>query len=120
MTGRCELSYERWHMIEEFVSPPQVMGGPRRDDRQRLNGIFWILYSGATWRDLPERYGPGKIVYQRFRQWRDDGTFDQGLARLRLRQDGLMDLDTWMADSTSSRATRAAGSAGKMGGRKNR
>ena len=122
MTGRYELSGERWDMIKDIVSPAQVMGRPRRDDRQMLNGIVWILGSGAKWRDLPERYGPWKTVYQRFRQWRDDVTFDQVLARLhlRLRQDGLMDLDTWMVDSTSIRATRAAGGAGNKGGRKNR
>ncbi len=45
MTGRYELFDERWHMIEDIVSPPQVMGRPRRDDRQMLNGIFWILCS---------------------------------------------------------------------------
>jgi transposase len=82
-----------------------------------LNGIFWILCSGAKWRDLPERYGPWKTVYDRFRQWRDDGTFEAILARLqlRLREDGLMDLDTWMIDSTSICATRAASGGGKKG-----
>ncbi|GGH93332.1 hypothetical protein GCM10007363_17690 [Pseudomonas fluvialis] len=87
-----------------------------------LNGIFWILCSGAKWRDLPERYGPWKTVYQRFRQWRDNGTFEQVLRHLhlRLREDGLIDLDTWMVDSTSIRATRAASGAGKRGARENR
>ena len=118
MADRYELSDQRWHMIEDIVSPPQVMGRPRRDDRQMLNGILWILCSGAKWRDLPERYGPWKIVYQRFRQWRDDGTFDRILTRLhlRLREDGTVDLDTWMVDSTSIRATRSASGAGKKGG----
>lgn len=65
---------------------------------------------------------PWKTVHQRFRQWRDDGTFEQVLRHfhLRLREDGLIDLDTWMVDSTSIRATRAASSAGKRGVRKNR
>ena len=122
MSGRYEISAQRWALIEPIVSPPQHMGRPRRDDRQMLNGIFWILCSGAKWRDLPERYGPWKTVYQRFRQWRDDGTFEQVLRHLhlRLREDGLIDLDTWMVDSTSIRATRAASGAGKRGARKNR
>lgn len=78
--------------------------------------------SGAKWRDLPERYGPWKTVNQRFRQWRDDGTFEQVLQHLHLclREDGLIDLDTWMVDSTSIRATRAASCARKKGGRKSR
>lgn len=98
------------------------MGRPRRDDLQILNWILWILYSGAQWRDLPERYGPWMTVYQRFRQWCDDGTFDQMLTRLHLclREDGYMDLDTWMVDSTSIRATRSASCAGKKGDLKNR
>ena len=97
MTGRYELSDQRWQMIEDIVSPPQTMGRPRRDDRQMLNGILWILCSGA--------------------QWRDDGAFDEMLTRLhlRLREDGNMDLDTWMVDSTSIRATRSASGAGKKG-----
>ncbi|WP_296267041.1 IS5 family transposase [Pseudomonas sp. UBA6562] len=118
MVGRYEISSERWAMIEAIVSPPQRMGRPRRDDRQMLNGSFWILCSGAKWRDLPERFGPWKTVYQRFRQWRDNGTFEQVLRHLhlRLREDGFIDLDTWMVDSTSVRATRAASGAGKKGG----
>lgn len=122
MTGRYEISSERWAMIETIVSPPQRMGRPRRDDRQMLNGIFWILCSGAKWRDLPQRFGPWKTVYQRFRQWRDNGTFEQVLRHLhlRLREEGFIDLDTWMVDSTSIRATRAASGAGKKGARRNR
>ncbi|WP_185838706.1 transposase, partial [Pseudomonas aeruginosa] len=62
MTDRYEISTQRWAMIEAIVSPPQRMGRPRRDDRQMLNGIFWILCSGAKWRDLPDRFGPWKTV----------------------------------------------------------
>ncbi len=118
MAGRYELSDHSWSLIKDIVSPHQSMGRPRRDDRQVLNGIFWVLCSGAKWRDLPERYGPWSTVYARFRQWRDDGTFDAVLARLqlKLREDGLMDLDTWMVDATAVRATRAASGGGKKGG----
>lgn len=82
-----------------------------------LNGIFWILCSGVKWRDLPERFGPWKTVYQRFRQWRDDGTLERILSRLhlKLREDGYMDLDTWMTDSISTQATRSAVGGGKKG-----
>lgn len=92
MSDRYEISAQRWALIEPIVSPPQRMGRPRRDDRQMLNSIFWILCSGAKWRDLPEHYGPWKTVHQRFRQWRDDGTFERVLRHLhlRLREDGLI------------------------------
>jgi transposase len=62
-------------------------------------------------------YGPWKTVCQRFKQWRDNGTFEQVLQHLhlRLREDGFIDLNTWMVDSTSIRATRYASGAGKKG-----
>jgi transposase len=96
MTGRYEIPSHSWSLIEDIVSPPQRMGRLRRDDRQVLNGIFWVLCSGAKWRYLPDRYGPWTTVYDRFRHWRDNGTFDAVLERLhlKLREDGLMGLDT--------------------------
>lgn len=70
-----------------------------------------------SWRDLPERFVPWSTVYQRFRDWRDDGTFERVLERLHIRpnREGLIDLDTWMIDSTAVRATRASLGAGKKG-----
>lgn len=121
-TERYEPSTQHWTLIQDIASPPQRMGRPRHDDREMFNGLFWILCSGAKWRDLPERYGPWKTVYQRFRRWRDNATFARILPRLhlKLRQDGYLDLDTWMIDSTMIRATRAASGGGKKGVRTNR
>ncbi|KUM44289.1 hypothetical protein AR540_21260 [Pseudomonas sp. EpS/L25] len=85
MAKRYELPDEAWELIADVVSPEQTRGRPRSDDRLMLNGILWILCSGAAWRDLPERFGPWSTVYQRFRDWRDDGTFDRVLERLRRR-----------------------------------
>lgn len=67
MAGRYELSDQSWETIEDIVSPSQPIGRPRGDDRQVLNGIFWILCSGAKWRDLPERHGPWKTAVMQFR-----------------------------------------------------
>lgn len=88
-------------------SPDQKMGRPRSNDQLMLNGIFWILCSGTAWRDLLERFGPWSTVYQRFRYWRNGGTFEQLLERLhiRLNQEGLINLDTWMINFTAVRAT---------------
>ena len=122
MAKRYELPDAAWELIVDLVSPEQKMGRPRSDDRLMLNGIFWLLCSGAAWRDLPERFGPWSTVYQRFRDWRNRGTFDQMLKRLhiRLNEQGLIDMETWMIDSTAVRATRASSGAGKKGGLKNR
>jgi transposase len=47
------------------------------DDRRVLNGIFWVLGSGASWRDLPETYGPRTTCNNRFVRWRRAGVWDQ-------------------------------------------
>lgn len=115
MARRYELPDGAWELIKYLVSPEQKMGRPRSDDRLVLNSIFWILCSGAAWLDLPERFGPWSTAYQRFRNRRDDGTFDRVLEQLhvRLNQEGLIDLDAWMIDSTALRATRDSSGAGK-------
>jgi transposase len=80
-----------------------------------LNGMLWILRSGAPWRDLPERYGNYKSVNHRFNRWRRDGTFDRVLKALQIRLDkqGKIDWDLWLVDGTSVRASRAAAGARK-------
>ena len=54
---RYELSDSEWSVIDARL-PNKPRGVPRVDDRRVLNGIFWILRSGAPWRDLPAIYGP--------------------------------------------------------------
>lgn len=66
------------------VTTTNKTGRPRNNDRLMLNGILWILCSGATWRDLPERFGAWSTVYQRYRDWRDDGTLEHVLSRLQI------------------------------------
>ena len=118
---RHELSDQEWGLIEDLFPVPQQpqRGRPPRDHRHVLNGLFWILSTGAAWRDLPERYGPWQTVYDRFATWRLDGTFDRIIERLQVKLDeqGLIDFDTWCVDATSVRATRAAAGAVKKGGR---
>ena len=57
--------------------PNKARGVPRVDDRRILNGIFWVLRSGAPWRDLPKSYGPHTTCYNRFVRWRRAGVWDQ-------------------------------------------
>ena len=61
----------------EPLLPNKPRGVPRVDDRRVLNGIFWVLRSGAPWRDLPERYGPRTTCYNRFVRWRKAGVWDR-------------------------------------------
>ena len=52
-------------------------GGIAQDNRRFINGVFWILRTGAPWRDLPPCYGKWGTVYQRFRRWRDKGLWEK-------------------------------------------
>ncbi len=79
-----------------------------------LNGVLWVLCPGATWRDLTERFGPWSTVYQRFRDWWDDGTFDQLLERLHISlESGRVNRPGYL-DDRLQRSTRTSG-AGKRG-----
>ena len=113
---RYELTDEQWDQIQGlFPCPEGGRGRPAKSHRLMFNGILWVLFSGAAWRDLPERFGPWKTVYDRFRRWQADGTFDKILQQLQLRLDeeGLLDWSAWFVDSTVSRAHKAAAGARK-------
>ena len=69
---RYELSDNEWTIIRVML-PNKPRGVARVDDRRVLNGIFWVLRSGAPWRDLPEVYGPRTTCYNRFVRWRRAG-----------------------------------------------
>ena len=60
---RYEFSDCEWGVIKPML-PNKPRGIPRVDDRRVLNGIFWVLRSGAPWRDLPENYGPHTTCYK--------------------------------------------------------
>lgn len=116
MTSRYEVTQAQWEEIRDLVERKRKRTGRQlRDDRELLNGMFWVLCSGASWRDVPERYGPWPTVYDRYRSLKDDGTLDRLLARLQIRLDaeGLVDLDTWYIDSSTIRASRVAAGAKK-------
>ena len=70
--ARFDLSDTEWAVIEPLL-PRKGRGLARRDDRTILNGIFYILRTGAPWRDLPGRYGPHTTVYIRYVRWGQRG-----------------------------------------------
>ena len=73
---RYDLTDFEWSVIEPLL--PMDRRGPKpQNNRQVLNGIFWVLRAGAPWRDLPERYGPYTTAYNRFNRWRKAGIWDR-------------------------------------------
>jgi len=118
MVGRHCLTDDQWELIADLVTVKRKpVGRPPKDRRVILNGIFWILRTGAAWRDLPERFGKWQTVYDHFNNWSKDGTFDAILRRL---QQGVLDAeqideDLWCIDGTIIRAARCAAGAEKKG-----
>ncbi|NEA39888.1 IS5 family transposase, partial [Streptomyces sp. SID11385] len=113
---RHELTDEAWALIAPLLVPGR-MGRPVRDRRQVVNGILWKLSTGAAWRDLPERYGPWKTVYERFRHWSADGTWERLLAHVQQHSDAVGEVDWTLVcvDSTTVRAHQHAAGARKRG-----
>ena len=109
---RYELTDEAWERIEPLL-PKQGAGGQWNDHRTTLNGMFWILNSGAQWRDMPDRYGKWKSVYDRYRRWTREGLFDRILQRLHIQldDDGRIDWSVFDVDGSNVRAHRSAAGA---------
>ena len=74
-----KLTNEQWQRIEPIItsSTPSKdpRGRPARDPREVLNGILWILRTGAPWKDLPQRYPPYQTCHRRFHQKGRPGGF---------------------------------------------
>ena len=73
---RYDLTDFEWSVIEPLL-PTDRRGPKPQNNRRVLNGIFWVLRTGAPWRDLPERYGPYTTSYNRFNRWRKAGIWDR-------------------------------------------
>jgi Putative transposase of IS4/5 family (DUF4096) len=70
---RYELTDHEWAAIKPML-PNKPRGVPRVNDRRVLNGIFWVLRSGAPWRDLPDAFGSYTTCYNRFVHARQEQT----------------------------------------------
>src|ERR687893_731295 len=86
MARREELTDEQWALIEPLIPPlprrEDGRGRPWRDTREVMNGVLWILRSGARWQDLPDRFPPYQTCHRRFQQWVREGTLREVLEAL--------------------------------------
>ena len=106
--GRYDLTDFEWGVIAPLL-PNKSRGVPRVDDRRVLNGIFWVLRSGAPWRDLPERYGPYTTAYNRFNRWRKAAVWDHIMDAITQAHDG----EVQMMDTSIVRVHQHAAGAKK-------
>ena len=115
--GRGELTDPQWQQLEPLLPPQKpATGRPAKDHRRIINGILWVLRTGAPWRDLPERYGPWCTVASRFYRWRKKGRWDRllGAVQQQAHIQGKLDWGVHYVDSTMVRAHQhAAGARGK-------
>ena len=80
---RHDLSDHAWSLLEPHLPGQEGQwGGVAEDNRRFLNGVFWILRTGAPWRDLPPDYGSWNNTHRRFSRWRDKGIWEKLLELL--------------------------------------
>src|SRR5436190_24228319 len=80
-----DLTDAQWTVLEPTFRPrrrPDGRGRPWTDARAVLNGVLWVLRTGAPWHDLPRRYPPYRTCHRRFQQWQRSGRLDRLLHRL--------------------------------------
>lgn len=113
MARREELADEQWMLIEPLfdkINEIQTRGRPARPAREVLNGVLWILRSGARWSDLPDRFPPYQTCHRRFQSWVKDGTLKKVLETLAedLYKRGKLDLSETSIDGTFASAKKGA------------
>jgi transposase len=98
---RHELTDEQWQVVEPLLPVSGAKGRPRIDDRRVINGMLFKAKTGVAWRDLPERYGPWKTVYNRFWRWTRNGTLSDLVGKARVIAEAIDELDRDLAREVS-------------------
>lgn len=84
-SNRVKLTADQWKFVKEFIPEKEFQrdrGGQWRDPKTVLEGIFWILETGAQWKHLPAEFGSYKTVHRRYQNWVRQGVFEQILHAL--------------------------------------
>jgi transposase len=115
-----DLTDEQWALIEPLIPHPTPKradrpGRPRRDNRPILNGILWILRTGAQWKHLPRNYPPYQTCHRRFQEWVRTGVMATMLRELArdLQERGGIDLEECFIDGTFVAAKKGGPASGR-------
>ena len=85
---RHDISDRVWEILDPHLpGKAGLWGGLAKDNRQFINAVFWIIRTGAPWRDLPPDYGDWKNTHRRFCRWRDKGIWELILEKLAVEKD---------------------------------
>jgi transposase len=113
MAGRWELNDEQWAAVEPVLRPQRradKRGRPWQETRAVLNGVLWVLGTGAQWRELPGKYPSYQTCHRRFQQWVRSGKLEETLKQLarHLHERGQLNLEEAFVDATFANAKKGA------------
>jgi len=114
-----DLTDPQWKLVEPILPSDPVRddgrGRPWSNPRIVLNGVLWILRTGAPWKDLPPRYGPYQTAHRRFQNWVRSDVMERLLLTLaeHLKEAGGLDLKECFVDGTFVPAKKGGSWSGK-------
>src|SRR5471032_3035341 len=81
-----DMSDEEWQMVApllpELRPRSELRGRPLANTRAVLNGVLWVMYSGASWSTLPRKYPSYQTCHRRFKAWHDSGVLGRVMQQL--------------------------------------
>jgi transposase len=114
------LSDKQWAKVEPLLPKSRSGGRPWADNRRVLEGILWVLKTGARWRDLPKEYPSASTCWRRLRRWEEEGiwlkVWRQFLSELD--QHGRLDWSESFLDGSFAPAKKGASASAKPSGAK--
>src|SRR5579872_6618004 len=115
-----DLTDEQWRVLSPLIPRPRMRddgrGRPWKDSRAVLNGILWVLRTGAPWHDLPDRYPSYQTCHRRFQYWVRTGVLRRLIEKLArdLHDRGGVDLQECFVDGSFASAKKGALALGKL------
>lgn len=114
-----DLTDSQWEILDDLIPEPprreDGRGRPWKERRAVLNGILWVLRTGAPWADVPERYPSYQTCHRRFQQWVRSGVM-KGLMEalaLDLKARGSLDVQEAFIDASFAPAKKGAPRSGR-------
>jgi len=115
-----DLTETQWKILDDLIPEPKRRedgrGRPWKDRRAVLNGVLWVLRTGAPWADVPERYPSYQTCHRRFQQWVRSGVMKGVLEALALdlKIRGALDVKEAFIDGSFAPAKKGASRSGKQ------
>lgn len=119
-----DITEPQWALLKPLIPKEHTAGEgrgrPARSSRDVLNGVLWVLRTGAPWHDLPTRYPPYQTCHRRFKEWVENGVLEEVLRTLLLDllKRGQIDLSEAFIDGSFTSAKKGALALVKLSGAK--